>query len=288
MDKPYTQILKQLIVDNNIPRIDDNDVKEIEKIGKGSQSLVFKADYKGTIVAKKKLLQYDMKCIIHELAILSKVEHEHIPKFLGVILNEVKDGESELSYVSSYVQGVPLDEVNMNNLNYETKLKIVKTLSDTISFIHTHNCVHRDIKAENVMLDSNYKLYLIDFGISKVLGEDSAIVTRAKGTINYIPPEVFDLGLTNAEGQIVSKVTPSVDVWGFACLVSYVFSGVVPWQNLNKNPIAVQKFITKKKSFPVPTNIKEQKILDIIQLGTTIDITKRSSMEELNALIQKL
>jgi serine/threonine protein kinase len=213
------------------------------------------------------------------------LEHKCIPKFLGVILDE---NAQDLSYVTSYIRGKPLDEIDVNGLPYEIKINILKQISDILTFVHANSCVHRDIKAENVMLDEKFRVYLIDFGISKVLSDLDSILTRAKGTINYLPPDIFDTSISNENGQIISYVTPAVDVWGFACLVSYIFSGIVPWRHICKKDIMIQKFLVKKKGFPIPETIKEENIIELIKSGTNIDPKQRKTMKELNEFVQKL
>lgn len=287
MDKTYYMVLNQLLTENNINRIGFEEVRKIKKIGRGSQSAVWQAEYKGSIVAVKELLEFDIKCIIHEIAILSRLESEHLPKFMGVILDENKQN---ISYVTSFIVGRPLDEIDVNKLSDETKISVTKQLSKIVTFIHENNCVHRDLKAENVMLDNDFKVYLIDFGISKVLNSDNSIETRAKGTMNYLAPEILDVSTVNDKGQIISVITTGVDVWAFSCLVSYIFSGFIPWTTKVKTgkSTQIQVYLTKKTEFPIPPNIKSPEILEIIKAGTIIDLNQRKSMKEINEMVQAL
>ena len=285
MDLLFLEVISNIIAQNNINRLNPEEVKLIKKIGNGSQSLVYLAEYLGSYVVKKQLIHFDMKCIIHELAILSIIKHRRIPKFLGVILDESK---SELSYVMSIITGKTLEEIDFNDLSYGLKINIVKEISDIITFIHANNCVHRDIKAENFMVDLNFNVYIIDFGFSKVLNDYNEIITRAKGSINFASPDVFEVNSLTENGQIVSLVTPAVDVWGFACLISYIFSGIMPWKNKMKRDLDIQKALVKKKEFPIPDNIKDIRIIEIIKLGTCINSKQRKKMSEINDLIQNL
>jgi len=93
----------------------------------------------------------------------------------------------------------------------------------------------------------------------------------------------------NEDDQIISVVTTEVDVWAFGCLVSYVFSAYVPWTPRYKdNAKVIQKLLNKKAEFPVPENIKDSNILNIIKCATVVDAKKRSSMAQLNELVSKL
>jgi len=306
VEMPYQDIIKALVDENGINKINPEEVKVSGKIGKGSQSTVWLAEYKGIKVAKKTLTEFDIKCIIHEIAILSRLDHKNIPKFIGIILEENLQIQSKdkkdtnanippyISYVSTYIKGKPLDEIDLSAIAFSDKVKMIKQISDLITFVHANNCVHRDIKAENIMVDNDLNTYLIDFGISKVLGDTNQALTRAKGTVHYLPPEIFNISNVGEGGQIISVVTPAVDVWAFGCLISYIFSGIVPWGNVintngsNKPEIQIQRALVKKKDFPIPKNVTDEKIKEIIRLGTNNEATKRITMEELNQYIQKL
>lgn len=284
MDQINFEIIKQLLTDNNIKQLNKSDIKVIKKCGEGAQSQVYKCEYDGKTVAMKVLSKIDIKCLIHEIAIINKLECDHIPKFIGVIFEENK-----FSYVTTFIPGVSLDEIDVNKVAYEDKVNIMKQISKTLSYIHKNNCIHRDLKAENVMIDTeNSIVYLIDFGISKLLTDKSAIITRAKGTMNYLAPEILDVKSVNSDKQIVSSITQAVDVWSFSCLLSYLFSGTPPWCNKYKDkPETIQKALTRKEEFPIPSKI-DPKIAQIIRYGTNIDYTQRKSMAEINEIVQEI
>ena len=285
MDLPYYELIKKLISENNIPQLDAADVTNMEKIGQGSQSIVYKCEYKGKVAAIKVISEIDIKCIIHEIAIIVKLDCENIPQFHGVIL-----GSNSVSYVTEFISGKSLDEVDIINLSFKIKLKISKEISKTITYLHKCGCIHRDLKAENIMIDTeNWKVYVIDFGIAKYLNGKSSVETRAKGTMHYLAPEIFDVININENQQIVSCVTKAVDVWSFACLVSYIFSGFPPWCNKFKDKSEIiQKVLTKKEQFPIPSNIDNAEIMKIIKCGTVIDFKERKTMIEIDDMIQKL
>jgi calcium-dependent protein kinase len=284
MDQPYFEIIKELLTDNDIKQINKSEIKVLKKCGEGAQSQVYKCEYNGEIVAMKVLSKIDIKCLIHEIAIISKIESENIPKFLGVILEE-----TTFSYVTRFIPGVSLDEIDVNKVSYDDKVFLLKQISKTLNYIHKNNCIHRDLKAENIMVDTRKsKIYLIDFGISRILYDDTSIITRAKGTMNYLAPEIFDVKSVNTDKQIVSSITKAVDVWSFCCLVSYLFSGYPPWCNKYKDkPEIIQKALTKKEEFPIPPKI-DSKIAKIIKIGTIIDYTQRASMSDIDEIVQNL
>jgi serine/threonine protein kinase len=50
---------------------------------------------------------------------------------------------------------------------------------------------HRDIKLENLLLDSDFNLKLSDFGFSSILMKDNQLLMTMKGTLGYMAPEIF-------------------------------------------------------------------------------------------------
>lgn len=285
MEDNFFNFIDKLLIENNIPKLDKKKLKIIEKCGEGSQSKVYKCEYNGELVALKVLTEIDIKCLIHELAVIIKIDCHYIPKFMGVILEE-----NRFSYVTKFVYGQTLDEVDFSKHSDEYKLMITKQLSKVVLYFHENNCIHRDLKAENVILDyENKKIYLIDFGIAKVLSSEPQIITRAKGTMCYLAPEIFEIQSINDKKQIVSSITQAVDVWAFCCIVSYIFSGFAPWTNKYKDDSKIiQKVLTKKLEFPIPTNIENPYIIQILKWGLINDYKKRKTMVELDKFIQDL
>ena len=85
------------------------------------------------------------------------------------------------------------------------------------------------------MLDNQGKIHLLDFSIAKVITNAEFTLTRAKGTLNYLAPECLELSEISEDQQIISKITSKVDVWAFGCIVSWLFSGYVPWSDKYKD-----------------------------------------------------
>ena len=132
--------------------------------------------------------------------------------------------------------------------------------------------------------ETTNKVFLIDFGISK----DCTKKTKKKGATYYLAPETFD-DEEDDEGNIISKITHKVDVWSYGCILSYLFSGFLPWTPKYKDsePI-IQKCLIKKSPFPVPDVIKNETIKKIIEMATIIDPDKRANINEIKEVLDKL
>ena len=277
------QTVEKIVDINHIKKIQLEEVKLIKKIGEGGQAKVYMGEYDNKKVAVKLMKNVDYKCFAHELVILALLDHENIPKFYGIIREK-----NVLSLVFEFIEGNTLDQLKIDNFTTQQKYNIIYQLTSCLEYIHTKNFIHRDLKPENIMLDNQFKIHLLDFSIAKVITNAEFTLTRAKGTLNYLAPECLELSEISEDQQIISKITSKVDVWAFGCIVSWLFSGYIPWSDKYKDlPPVIQQILMKKLPFSIPKNIKDENVIKIIEMATEVDVNKRKSMKDIKDLMDK-
>ena len=274
--------ISSLIKINDIQKIQMNELLLTKLIGEGGQAKVYEGYYQKKHCAITIFQKIDWKSFMNELVILSNLSHSNIPKFYGIV-----EEEKTIALVIEYIKGKTLEDVKINEISFSKKLKIVKKIGRVLEYMHVNHVIHRDLKPGNIMIDDNLNSFLIDFGISKICANKKDTITLTKGTLCYLAPECLDILQLTENEEIISKISPKVDVWAFGCLLSYIFSGINPWDNLYKDDAQnIQIALMNKKNFPIPDEIKKfPEIYQIIQKCTIVDSNERASMTVINDMI---
>jgi serine/threonine protein kinase len=109
-------------------------------------------------------------------------------------------------------------------------LKWMRQIASGMGYLHSHKIWHRDLKSENVLIDKNKVCKICDYGLSKLMvggsgsgGTARALSSRAKGTPDYMPPEV----LAGAESGMAS------DVYSYGILLNEMASRQRPWSHVD-------------------------------------------------------
>ncbi|OEL30942.1 Tyrosine-sulfated glycopeptide receptor 1 [Dichanthelium oligosanthes] len=183
-------------------------------IGCGGYGLVYKAELpNGCKVAIKKL--NSEMCLMDrefcaEVDALSMAQHENLVPLWGYCIQ----GKSRF-LIYSYMENGSLDDWLHNReddassfLDWPRRLKIAQGASRGLSYIHDvckPHIVHRDIKCSNILLDKEFKAYVADFGLSRlILPNKTHVTTELVGTLGYIPHEYGQGWVATLRGDMYS------------------------------------------------------------------------------------
>ena len=204
----------------------------LEEIGRGGMGAVWlaeRADGQFEHRVALKLIKRGMDSdeilarFLRERQILARLEHPNIARLLDGGVSD--DGRPY--FVMEHVHGLPLTRFcDERQLPIEERLRLLGTVCRAVQYAHRNLIVHRDLKPSNVLVTERGEIKLLDFGVAKLLAEDSgeATLTRDAGggplTPQYASPEQL-------KGQ---PVTTASDVYQLGVLLFEVLTGQRPFR----------------------------------------------------------
>ncbi|KVI01053.1 Concanavalin A-like lectin/glucanase, subgroup [Cynara cardunculus var. scolymus] len=214
-----------------------NDFSEKNKLGQGGFGPVYKGELpNGQAIAVKRLLrdsgqgEQEFK---NEVLLVAKLQHRNLVRLIGFTLEA-----AERLLIYEFVPNASLDQFIFENvdhnkfllqlvdptkrllLDWDTRYKILGGVARGLLYLHEDSrlrIIHRDLKAANVLLDSNMNPKIADFGMARLFNHEEieGNTNRIVGTFGYMSPEYA------LHGQFSTKS----DVFSFGVLVLEMVSG---------------------------------------------------------------
>lgn len=186
----------------------NNRYKIIKTIGSGGMGTVYLAESisLGTkwaikAIEKKASSNYDL---LAEPNILKKLKHPALPRIV-----DIEQDDDYLYIIEDYIAGDPLDKQLELRKSFDeaTVIEWTKQLCEVLIYLHTNKpnpIIYRDMKPSNIIVSSDNKLTLIDFGIAREFKTDSGSDTSYMGTRGYAAPEQYGTSQTDERTDIYS------------------------------------------------------------------------------------
>lgn len=168
-----------------------------------------------------------------EVALWHKLDHPNVTKFIGASMgtshlkipsrNDSNLTENSVPsraccVVVEYLPGGTLKKFLIGNsrkkLSFEIVVQLALDLSRGLSYLHSKKIVHRDLKTENLLLDTNRTLKIAGFGVARVEAQNPSDMTGETGTLGYMAPEVLDGKPYNRKCDIYSF---GICLWEIYC-----------------------------------------------------------------------
>ncbi|KAJ9193280.1 hypothetical protein DTO164E3_7975 [Paecilomyces variotii] len=180
-----------------------------------------------------------------EIDTMQHLEHPNIVQYLGC-----ERGEFSISIYLEYISGGSIGSCLRKHGKFEES--VVKSLTrqtlDGLAYLHDQGILHRDLKADNILLDLDGTCKISDFGISKktdnIYGNDAS--NSMQGSVFWMAPEVVQ-----SKGQGYSA---KVDIWSLGCVVLEMFAGRRPWSK-EEAIGAIFKLGSLNQAPPIPEDV---------------------------------
>ncbi|KAH7667325.1 Non-specific serine/threonine protein kinase protein [Dioscorea alata] len=222
-----------------------------------------------------------------EVTYLAQLRHENLVKLIGYCL----EGDERL-IVYEHMQRGSLDNHLFRSgalsIPWATRVNIAIDVARGVTFLHSLEIqvIYRDLKAGNVLLNSDFKAKLSDFGLARngPAGNDTHVSTRVVGTYGYAAPEYVATGRLSAKS----------DVYSFGVLLIDLFSGRRAEEVLrscrNKSLIdkwKMLRFMSTGQDGEY-TKRKAQVIAELIVKCLQVNPKKRPDMNEVLCTLEQL
>lgn len=186
---------------------------------------------------KKRLVKRSVQGVGDIYFVLRSVFHENISN-----IYEVYKTENSVVVLEEYIDGQTISEYLEDGLYTVSGVKaVVSKLCDALSFLHSHNIIHKDIKPENVMIDSSGNVKLIDFDAARIYKYQQSEDTRILGTTGYAAPEQYGLNQTDER----------TDIYALGVLMNVMLTGEPPERKLHNGKL---KKVIVKCTQTIPDN----------------------------------
>lgn len=230
-----------------------------------------------------------------EVAVWHKLDHPNVTKFIGASMgtsnlkipsnNTSSDAHNSLPsraccVVVEYLPGGTLKKYLIRNWRKKLALGVViqlaLDLSRGLSYLHSKKIVHRDVKTENMLLDSRRTLKIADFGVARVEAQNPRDMTGETGTLGYMAPEVLD-------GKPYNR---KCDVYSFGICLWEIYCCDMPYPDLSF--AEVSSAVVRQNLRPDIPRCCPSSLASIMKKCWDANPEKRPEMDEVVGLLEAI
>lgn len=295
---------------NQMPReaweIDPSKLEIRYLVAQGTYGTVYRGTYNSRDVAVKLLdwgedgmasaaetaaLRVSFK---QEVSVWHKLDHNNVTKFVGASMgtSQLKipsknpsDGYTSLPsraccVLVDFVSGGTLKNYLYKNrkkkLAFKVVVQLALDLARGLSYLHSKKIVHRDVKAENMLLDPQRTLKIADFGVARVEAQNPKDMTGETGTLGYMAPEVLD-------GKPYNR---KCDVYSFGICLWETYCCDLPYSDLSF--AEVSHAVVRQNLRPEIPRCCPSSLANIMKRCWDANPEKRPEMDEVVRLLEAI
>ncbi|MER8804082.1 protein kinase [Mesorhizobium sp. M0018] len=240
--------------------------------GMGETALCFDSNLQRQVVVKSLKPGIEKYRLMDELSALADIRSKYVVQVLDVIHDDLEI----VGFVEEYIEGTDLKPIEASS-GTGVALRSLYSIISGISDVHQHGRVHRDIKPDNMKVDSSGVLKIFDFGLAKL--SDGAKTKQLFFTPFYAAPEVF---IPDSSGNHI--FTAAVDIFAFGVTALWLLNaGKLP-PELGHVPPSIPKKSLAFNSTDVSVPVE---IAYLLNSTLSYDPLERPNAETLRAALGK-
>ncbi|KAJ3761275.1 kinase-like domain-containing protein [Lentinula raphanica] len=256
--------------------VSDEDPKtlysKIKKVGQGASGHVYVAKTLATgrkVAIKEMDLSHQPRkeLIVNEILVMQESQHPNIVNFLNSYL--VKS--NELWVVMEYMEGGALTDIIENNTLEEDQISSISLETcKGLTHLHSQHIIHRDIKSDNVLLDSHGRVKITDFGFCAKLTDQKSKRATMVGTPYWMAPEVVKQKEYGAK----------VDIWSLGIMAIEMIENEPPY--LDEEPLKALYLIATNgtPTLKKPESLSRE-LKSFLAVCLCVDVASRATASEL-------
>ncbi|KAE9403123.1 kinase-like protein [Gymnopus androsaceus JB14] len=228
-----------------------------ELIGKGPYGRVYLAlnTTTGEMMAVKQVEIAQTRTMVvsalkSESEILKDLDHPNIVQYLGF-----EETPSNLNIFLEYIPGGSIASLLLKHGKFPENVTkpFTSQILSGLEYLHSKGIMHRDIRADHILVEMNGVCKISSYGISKRITADEGSATPMQGTVFWMAPEVI-----NPQGKVYNS---KIDIWSVGCVVLEMWGGTRPWSG--EEMLAVLfKLWSSKLPPPVPEGLILSELAD--------------------------
>lgn len=230
-------------------KFEPNELGERKLLGTGGFGKVYLGQWQHNAVAIKELHIKEMTAeafseFIAEVKVMTALHHDNVMELRGVSF-------SPYCMVMRFMPKGSLYSALKSNeaFPWEIRIQISIDISAGLTYLHSKNIIHRDLKSPNVLLDEYYRAKVSDFGLSQVKKESSLSHTGGNiaGSLLWMAPELF---------QRRAKQTEASDIYSLGVMLWEIASRQLPFQDA-ANDSLIRLWVSQGDREDIPSGTPE-------------------------------
>ena len=129
-----------------------------------------------------------------EARLMASLHHEHLVQIIDSGQYQLH-GDLRYYIVMPFFDGGTLRaRIRRSSLSLQEACQNLQSIAGALDYIHSQGIIHRDIKASNILLNSDGEIFLTDFGIARIANDATQLTSTGDvlGTVDYVAPELFE------------------------------------------------------------------------------------------------